>query len=60
MAEDVLDAIDPDDLDDDYEPPHHLDSPWTRSLGNGRRQQGNVCVPRRKTLLRILNHEIKI
>ncbi|XP_067033351.1 micronuclear linker histone polyprotein-like [Acropora muricata] len=41
VAEDVLDAIDPDDLDDDYEPPHHLDSPWTRSLGNGRRQQGN-------------------
>lgn len=35
VAEDVLDttgvAIDSDDVDDDYEPPNHVENPWTRS-----------------------------
>ena len=31
VAEDVVDAIDSDDFDDDYEPPTHVENPWTRS-----------------------------
>jgi len=42
VAEDVLAAVESsDDLDDDYEPPIHVDNPWTRSLQNRRRQQGS-------------------
>jgi len=45
VAEDVLAAVESsDDLDDDYEPPIHVDNPWTRSLQNRRRQQGSVCI----------------
>ncbi|XP_068738311.1 uncharacterized protein, partial [Montipora capricornis] len=39
VAEDVLDAIDSDDHDDDYEPPYHMENPWTRSSRNRERQQ---------------------
>lgn len=42
VADDVLDAIDSDDLDDDYQPSVHVDNPWSRSLQNRRRQQGHV------------------
>ena len=45
VAEDVLAAVESsDDLDDDYEPPIHVDNPWTRSLQNRRRQRGSVCI----------------
>ena len=44
VEEDVVDAIDSDDLDDDYEPPTHVDNPWTRSLQNRGIRQGPVCI----------------
>lgn len=39
VAEDILAAIDSDDVDDDYEPPNQVTNPWTR---NTRQQVCNV------------------
>lgn len=50
VADDVLDAIDSDDLDDDYQPSVHVDNPWSRSLQNRRRQQGHVRAMYIKTI----------
>ncbi|KAL9981638.1 hypothetical protein ACROYT_G010370 [Oculina patagonica] len=46
VAEDVLGAIDSDDVDDDYEPPTHVENPWTRTTRRQNDRRGNSQTSR--------------